>query len=83
VLGMSRVPVLQFAVLNVIGAALWAGAMGALGYSLGHAADWLLGDIRRYEFELLASVALLGGLFWGIHAVSRIRSRRAAIARRE
>lgn len=63
VLGMGRVPVAQFAFLNVIGAGLWAGAIGILGYSLGHAVDWRLGDIRRYELELLGAVALLGGLF--------------------
>jgi len=83
VLGMSHVPVAQFALLNVIGAGLWAGAIGILGYFLGHAADWLLGDIRRYELELLAAVALLGGLFWAVHAVSRKRSQRAANARRD
>ena len=81
VLGMSRVPVAQFALLNVIGAALWAGAIGILGYSLGHAADWLLGDVRRYELELLAAVTLLGLLSWAIHAAVRMRSRRAAALR--
>lgn len=83
VLGMSRVPVAQFALLNVIGAGLWAGAIGILGYSLGHAADWLLGDIRRYELELLVAVALLGGLFWAVHALSRQRSQRTADARHD
>lgn len=75
VLGMSRVPVAQFALFNVIGAALWAGAVGVLGYSLGHAADWLLGDIRRYELELFATVTLLGALIWVVHAILRTRSR--------
>jgi membrane protein DedA with SNARE-associated domain len=83
VLGMSRAPVAQFALLNVIGAGLWAGGIAVLGYFLGHAADWLLGDIRRYELELLAAVAILGVLFWTVHAVSRMRSQRAAAARRD
>ena len=83
VLGMSRVPDAQFALLNVIGAGPWAGAIGILGYSLGHTADWLLGDIRRYELELLAIVTLSGALFWVAHVVLRMRSRRAATARRD
>lgn len=82
VLGMSRVPFAQFALLNVVGAALWAGTISALGYSLGHAADWLLGDIRRYEVEVLGAVVLLGALIWTVHAASRARSRRADAARR-
>jgi membrane protein DedA with SNARE-associated domain len=76
VLGMSRVPFVQFALLNVIGAALWAGVIGSLGYSLGHAADWLLGDIRRYELEVLAAVSVMGFLGWVVHALLRKRSRR-------
>lgn len=83
VLGTSRVPVAQFAFYNVIGAALWAAAISALGYSLGHAVDWLLGDIRRYEIELLVAVAMSGALFWAVHAALRMRSRRKGTTRRK
>ena len=82
VLGMSRVPFMQFVLLNAVGAALWAGTIGTLGYSLGHAADWLLGDIRRYEIEVLGAVFLSGALIWTFHAVSRVRSRRTDAPRR-
>jgi membrane protein DedA with SNARE-associated domain len=76
VLGMNGLPIVQFALLNVVGAALWAGVIGTLGYSLGHAADLLLGDVRRYEIELLAAVALVGVLSWAVHAGLRMRGRR-------
>ena len=79
VLGMTRVPFVQFALFNVVGAALWAGVIGGLGYSLGHAADWLLGDIKRYELEVLAAVAVLGVLGWALHGLLRKRSRRTDV----
>jgi len=67
VIGMSRIPIAEFLILNVIGAALWAIIIGILGYAFGHGLELVLGDIRRYEIEILAVVFLAGMLIWIIH----------------
>lgn len=67
VIGMSRIPVLEFVLLNLGGAALWAVLVGTLGYAFGHAMELLLGDIRRYELELLGAVLFIGALIWLVH----------------
>jgi membrane protein DedA with SNARE-associated domain len=53
VLGMSRVPIIEFVVLNIISAALWATTFGSLGYIFGKGLELILGDIRHYEMEIL------------------------------
>lgn len=67
VLGMSRVPVAEFFILNVIGAALWASVIGILGYALGNGLELILGDIRRYELEIVGGIMITGALLWLIH----------------
>jgi membrane protein DedA with SNARE-associated domain len=64
VLGMSRVPVWRFALLNVIGAAAWAVAVAALGWFVGSAARQLLGHLERYELGVAAAVVALGLALW-------------------
>jgi len=73
VIGMSRIPIPEFVVLNVIGAALWAISIGALGYAFGHGLELILGNIKRYEIGILALIGLSGIVMWMIHMV---RSRR-------
>lgn len=67
VLGMSRIPVAQFLLLNLISAALWAGVIGVLGYAFGHALELLLGDIRRYEMAIFAVGLIVGASIWALH----------------
>lgn len=57
VIGMSNVSAWRFAVFNMIGAAIWAVAVGAAGYLFGHAIEWLLADL-----ELLEKLALVCAL---------------------
>ena len=64
VIGMSRVPMLEFAILNITGAAVWATLVVCLGYAFGHAMELWLGDIHRYEMALLATVLIAGLLVW-------------------
>lgn len=64
VLGMSRVPIVQFVVLNIVGAAAWATVIGSLGYAFGQGLELLLGDIRHYEKEVLAFVMATGSIMW-------------------
>jgi len=68
VIGMSRVPIPEFVVLNIIGAALWAIGIGALGHGL----ELILGDIKRYEIAVLGIIALSGIVMWIIH-IARTR----------
>lgn len=74
-LGLSRVPVLKFALLNAIGAAVWAVVIAALGWFLGSAAKQLLGHVERYELSIGAAIVGLGLTLW---ARRRLRARRAA-----
>ena len=64
VIGMSKVPALEFIILNIIGAALWAVSIGLLGFAFGHGLELILGDIKRYELEIMAGVLVLGSLLW-------------------
>ena len=67
VLGMSRVPVIEFIIFNVIGAAAWASAIACLGYAFGKAMELLLGDIHQYEKWILLSVIAAGFIIWLFH----------------
>lgn len=75
-IGMSKIPIAAFVVLNVFGAALWAVVIGVLGYVFGHAVDLFVGDIRRYELEVLAAVLAIGLSVWLIHIVWSRKSRK-------
>jgi membrane protein DedA with SNARE-associated domain len=76
VLGMSRVPVIEFIIFNVIGAAAWASAIACLGYAFGKAMELLLGDIRHYEKWLLLSVIAAGIGIWLLRAAINRNRRR-------
>ena len=67
VIGMSRIPIVEYIILNIIGAAVWATIIGALGYAFGHGLELILGDIRHYEVEILGVVLLAGILIWLAH----------------
>jgi membrane protein DedA with SNARE-associated domain len=64
VIGMSRVPIIEFIIFNIIGAAAWASAIACLGYAFGKAMELLLGDIRHYEKWILLSVIIAGFIIW-------------------
>ena len=63
-IGSSRIPALRFAVLNMIGAALWALAITGAGYAFGLAINALLADLKRIEEIVLVTILALGVLFW-------------------
>ena len=60
VIGMSQIPMAEFMILNILGAAIWATGIGMLGYSVGHALDFVLDDLRHYEMEVLGTVLVIG-----------------------
>ncbi|GAB6068896.1 DedA family protein [Methylothermus subterraneus] len=63
-LGSSRVPMLRFVVLNLIGAALWAIALSGAGYAFGLALNVLIKDLKRVEEIVLIAILAVGGLAW-------------------
>jgi membrane protein DedA with SNARE-associated domain len=65
-LGALGVPRLKFALLNMLGAALWAVGVTALGYQFGNAMQWLLDDLRAVE-EVLLVALLVAGLAWTLY----------------
>lgn len=66
-IGASGVPPLRFVVFNALGAALWALLVGGAGYLFGNALEWLLEDVKRYEYRAMAAVAAA----WAVVALWR------------
>jgi membrane protein DedA with SNARE-associated domain len=67
VIGMSRVPVKKFVLLNATGALIWAIVVGSCGYLFGHALEIFIGKIKHYEMRVFAMIALVGLLIWCVH----------------
>ena len=64
VIGSSRVPVLRFALLNMIGAAIWAVAVAGAGYYFGAALNAVVADIKRVEELILIGIPAAGLIVW-------------------
>lgn len=71
VIGMSAVPALQFIVLNVLGALIWAVSVAAAGYVFSNTLEALMPQIRHYEEYLFISVLAVGVLVWLIRHAKR------------
>ena len=63
-LGASGIAKLRFTLLNLLGAFIWAVAIGVLGYLFGQTIELLLDDIKRYELWLFAGITIIGILIW-------------------
>ena len=74
-LGLTRVPVGRFILLNACGAAVWAATFGTAGYLFGAVIQAYLGRIERHEEAILAIIAGTGAVAWGIHHVASKRQR--------
>jgi membrane protein DedA with SNARE-associated domain len=78
-IGISRVPVLRFVGLNVLGALAWALVFSGGGYLCGNVLEQLLGHIRHYEKILFIMVAVTGGAVWAYYLYRRnLQKSRAA-----
>jgi membrane protein DedA with SNARE-associated domain len=75
VIGISRVRPMRFAALNLLGAILWAGLIGGLGYAFGQALASVLLDVKRYEGAALTAMVALGLAAWLFRRIRRKRSR--------
>jgi len=67
VIGMSNIPPAQFVLLNAVGAAVWAVAVGTGGYLFGNALEVFFGNIRRHELKAFVVIAGIGILVWITH----------------
>ncbi len=65
-IGASKVAPLRFLVLNVIGASVWAIAVGVAGYVLGKTVTLFLADIELYEMWILGVLGCGGLVAWTI-----------------
>jgi membrane protein DedA with SNARE-associated domain len=81
-IGMSDVPTRRYLMLNAIGTAVWSAGVTYLGYSLGQAAEALLGQIRRYELGIFSAITAVGAIVWGIHFARRRRQRNEILEQR-
>ena len=72
-IGISRVQLWRFVLLNAIGAIVWAVVVAGGGYLFGNALEGLLGNVRHYEKMLFALVAVAGVVMWALHLVRRYR----------
>jgi len=70
--GFARV---RFAVLNAIGAAVWAVLFGVLGYLLGPTLELFLKEAKRYELGIVLVIIMVGVAFWLVHLFMERRNR--------
>jgi membrane protein DedA with SNARE-associated domain len=67
-LGMSRVRWLEFILLNIVGALMWAAAVGGAGYLFGQVMEAVLGDIKRIEeILIMLAIVMIGLAFFVRH----------------
>ena len=65
-IGTSSISALRFALLNALGAVLWACLVTGIGWAFGQAAEVVLGDIRHAEGWILLGLAAAGVLAWWV-----------------
>jgi membrane protein DedA with SNARE-associated domain len=68
----------RFLLLNTVGALVWAIAIGIGGYLFGQALEALMGDLKRFEAEILGLLVLAGIVAWMIHGYRRRKSKASA-----
>jgi membrane protein DedA with SNARE-associated domain len=67
VLGSSKIAPLYFMILNILGAFIWTIVIGVIGYMFGHAAEMIIGNVKRYELWFFIGLAALGVIIWSVH----------------
>lgn len=64
VFGLSRFDPKRFALLNFIGALLWALIFGLAGYAFGHLMELILVDVSKFERWIAIALVLAGAVIW-------------------
>jgi len=78
---LSGIAPARFLMLNALAALLWALTFGVLGYLLGHAVEWLLGEMELYEKPVALILLAVTAAWIAYHQWGRWRhSRQAAPA---
>jgi len=70
-LGMGRVPSWKFMVFNLVGAAIWAPLITAIGFVFGSLVQAVLADVQDYEiwlFVAVVGVGVVGVIVHRLHA---------------
>ena len=64
IIGISGVSAARFALLNMMGALVWAVAIALAGYYFGALLELLLSDIKHIEETILLGILLSGAVVW-------------------
>lgn len=64
IVGSSGISPLRFLLLSTIGALIWSIVIGVLGFLFGQTLEVLIGDIKRFELEVFAVLAIVGAAVW-------------------
>lgn len=70
-IGLSNVTYIRYSILNCIGGAIWAIAIGFAGYFFGQAVEIVIGEIKQYEAILIYSVIGVSILIWTIYLIKK------------
>lgn len=70
-IGMSAVSPVRFAVLNALGALLWACIVAGVGWLSGQAAESVFGNIKHLEAWLFLGVAVVALFVWLVRKAVR------------
>ena len=79
-LGMSRMKTTRYIVLNVIGAAVWAVALGSMGWGFGKAAELFIGHVKTGQKWFLLALAVAAGIFFLVYKARDRRQQRKRLA---
>jgi membrane protein DedA with SNARE-associated domain len=58
IIGTTRIPFAEFALLNAVGALVWSACWAGAGYLVGKTAEHFLGNLARIEREVFGAVIL-------------------------
>lgn len=79
VIGASRLSPIRFALINLLGAAVWATLFAMGGYWAGEALQHLLGDLKPYRLPIFIGVVVLAaGVALYRHHRAKVKAARAA-----
>ncbi len=76
--GVQRLPLWRFALIDAVGCALWAAALGGLGFTLSGSAVLLVGRVRRVRVWLLGALLGCAALVLLYRAILRRRAAKRA-----
>lgn len=71
--GLTAMPAVRFAALNVVAALVWAAAVGSLGYVFGNTVEAALGKLQAWEHRIMVALGIAVALYV-LHRVLRRRN---------